>query len=208
MSASARRIRANRRNAALSTGPTTEAGKEASKNNAFKHGLTSQQIVIKNEDPQAFEQLNADTFAEFAPVGLAEEMLASELAIAWWRLLRVRAAETKFFASMGPGADPYLFTGIEARVFAVIQRYVVTAERTWRRALKELQQTQARRKQAAPAPAEIGSVSQNPTARPSPAATAERPIGFVPQTAPNAPNSAPSASLQMPANPPSGQSML
>ena len=139
MSASARRIRANRRNAALSTGPKTEVGKQASRNNAFKHGLTSQQIVLSHEDPHAFDQLNAETFAEFAPVGLAEEMLASELAITWWRLLRVRAAETKFFASMGPGADPYLFTGIEARVFSVIERYVVTAERTWRRALKDLQ---------------------------------------------------------------------
>ncbi|MEO7143011.1 MAG: hypothetical protein ABI165_05850, partial [Bryobacteraceae bacterium] len=66
---------ANRANAQLSTGPKTEAGKEASKNNAFKHGLTSQQIVLKHEDPQAFEQLKADTFADFSPVGLAEEML-------------------------------------------------------------------------------------------------------------------------------------
>ncbi|MEO7145330.1 MAG: hypothetical protein ABI165_17685 [Bryobacteraceae bacterium] len=96
----AAQLDANRANAQLSTGPKTEAGNaqkvrralsygaetvshrtpfcaysvdEASKNNAFKHGFTSRQIVLSSEDRQAFEQLHAGAGAEFAPVGLAEE---------------------------------------------------------------------------------------------------------------------------------------
>src|SRR5690349_13340048 len=45
------RLAANRANAQLSTGPATPAGKAASSQNSFKHGLYSKQIVIKGEDP-------------------------------------------------------------------------------------------------------------------------------------------------------------
>ncbi len=41
MSTSAARIEANRKNAQLSTGPTSVAGKAASRGNALKHGLTA-----------------------------------------------------------------------------------------------------------------------------------------------------------------------
>ncbi|MEO7143043.1 MAG: hypothetical protein ABI165_06010, partial [Bryobacteraceae bacterium] len=68
-----------------------------------------------------------------------------------------------------------LLTGIEAEAFSILQRYIMTAERMWRHAFKELQQTQGRRKKAAPAPAGIGSVSQNAAAHPAPAPTARPP---------------------------------
>jgi hypothetical protein len=38
-----RQIEANRRNALKSTGPKTEAGKQASRRNAVRHGLTARQ---------------------------------------------------------------------------------------------------------------------------------------------------------------------
>ena len=91
---------ANRANAQLSTGPKTAAGKDASKNNAFKHGLTSKEIVLRNEDPKAFDQLRTDLTDEFSPIGLAEDMLAFELAVSWWRLLRARSGEAVFLANI------------------------------------------------------------------------------------------------------------
>ncbi|MEO7145146.1 MAG: hypothetical protein ABI165_16740, partial [Bryobacteraceae bacterium] len=64
---SAAQLDANRANAQFSTGPKTEAGKDASKNNAFKHGLTSKQIVLRSEDPEAFDQLRTGLIDEFSP---------------------------------------------------------------------------------------------------------------------------------------------
>ena len=42
---SLRRIEANRRNAQLSTGPTTEEGKKRSRQNAVRHGLTAETVI-------------------------------------------------------------------------------------------------------------------------------------------------------------------
>src|SRR5262249_50109860 len=42
---SLKQIEANRRNAMKSTGPRTEAGKEQSRRNALRHGLTAETVV-------------------------------------------------------------------------------------------------------------------------------------------------------------------
>ena len=50
MAASDAQIAANRANALLSTGPNTVAGKEASRRNALKHGLSGAGVVLPGED--------------------------------------------------------------------------------------------------------------------------------------------------------------
>jgi hypothetical protein len=45
-----RQIEANRRNARLSTGPTTEEGKRKSRRNAVRHGLTAETVIDALED--------------------------------------------------------------------------------------------------------------------------------------------------------------
>ena len=50
MAASEARTRANRQNALKSTGPRTPEGKERSRRNAFKHGLTGQGVALPEED--------------------------------------------------------------------------------------------------------------------------------------------------------------
>lgn len=47
-------IEANRRNAALSTGPATAAGKAASARNALTHGLTTQSPILPGESEEEF----------------------------------------------------------------------------------------------------------------------------------------------------------
>jgi len=47
------RAEVNRKNAAKSTGPRTEAGKAASRRNALKHGLRAEALALPNEDPAA-----------------------------------------------------------------------------------------------------------------------------------------------------------
>ena len=45
----------NRRNAARSTGPKTPEGKAASSKNALKHGLTATEVLLPNEDRDAYD---------------------------------------------------------------------------------------------------------------------------------------------------------
>ena len=52
--ASKKQIEANRRNAKKSTGPKTEEGKAKSSTNARKHGLTSRQVWLSDEDEERF----------------------------------------------------------------------------------------------------------------------------------------------------------
>ena len=48
---------ANRRNVQNSTGPKTEAGKNASKFNALRHNLTGQVTTMIDEDRAAYDKL-------------------------------------------------------------------------------------------------------------------------------------------------------
>ena len=56
---SVRQIEANRRNALASTGPKTESGKQRASQNAVRHGLTAETVIVPLEDTddhQAFAQ--------------------------------------------------------------------------------------------------------------------------------------------------------
>ena len=61
--ASERQIEANRRNALKSTGPKTEAGREESRKNALKHGLSGAGVVLPDEEAEAIR----DRLAKWAP---------------------------------------------------------------------------------------------------------------------------------------------
>ena len=91
---SARQIEANRRNALASTGPKTEIGKQRASQNAVRHGLTAETVIVPLEDPddyQAFEQsVTADYEAETA----VERELVLRLASLLWRLRRATSIET------------------------------------------------------------------------------------------------------------------
>ena len=51
---SSAQVAANRRNAPLSKGAMSQEGKAAVRKNALRHGLTSKQIVLSDEDPEEF----------------------------------------------------------------------------------------------------------------------------------------------------------
>jgi hypothetical protein len=57
--ATRRQLEANRANAKRSTGPRSADGKAKSSKNSLAHGLTAQDIVIADEDPEEFERLRA-----------------------------------------------------------------------------------------------------------------------------------------------------
>jgi hypothetical protein len=84
---------ANRLNAALSTGPTSEAGKAAASYNALKHGLYARDVVLPGEDRAEYDAMLAELTEEFAPKGRYETTLVRRLADIWWRLGRASAVE-------------------------------------------------------------------------------------------------------------------
>src|SRR6266550_9513837 len=54
-----RQIEANRRNALKSTGPKTEAGKQLSRCNAVRHGLTAETVIGALEDAEDYKAFEA-----------------------------------------------------------------------------------------------------------------------------------------------------
>ena len=93
-----RQTEANRRNAALSTGPVTPEGKRRASLNALRHGLTGQTVVLPQEDLAAYQASCAQFHAELKPKGLLETKAVQAIADTDWRLDRIRAMENNLFA--------------------------------------------------------------------------------------------------------------
>ncbi len=100
MSVSKRKREANRKNAKKSTGPKSKQGKEIASKNAVKHGLYSDDIVIKSnnfsEDADEYEELVSSLFNALLPVDKLQEHLVTKIANCMWRSQRVIRAETAY----------------------------------------------------------------------------------------------------------------
>src|SRR6516164_7717562 len=88
-----KQFEANRENAQKSTGPTSAEGKERSKLNAMRHGLTGQTIVMAHEDMQAFIRMKAKFVEHFQCIGPVETQLAESYAAFQWRINRAVSLE-------------------------------------------------------------------------------------------------------------------
>ena len=94
----ARRAAINRANAAHSTGPRTEPGKQRSSLNALRHGLTARTAVLPTEDPEAHQRHIQQFLDEYQPATPTETQLVHEIANAAWRLNRIPLLEAELFA--------------------------------------------------------------------------------------------------------------
>jgi hypothetical protein len=169
---------ANSANSRLSTGPKTEQGKQNASRNSAKHYLTAKQIVVPGEDPEAYDQLQAELIESWNPANPQEHLLVDQIAQNAWRLLRVRRLEAATFDYMMPSLDRIAPAGpgasvkrppanhdeamaqafhANAKAFENIRRYATTIERAYHNAINELVKLQKERKKS-----EIGSVSQKP----------------------------------------------
>jgi hypothetical protein len=93
MAVSEKQMLANRQNALQSTGPRSAAGKGVSSQNATRHGLRAESTIIPGEDPAEFNQFRDELFEEFAPVGVLESRLTTQIAGALWKFQRVDRME-------------------------------------------------------------------------------------------------------------------
>lgn len=92
-----RQVAANRANASRSTGPKSKEGKIAVRLNASKHGLLARDVVLPDEDANAFETLRNAILSDLAPSGPVEEFFADRAINSMWRLSRLERTETAIF---------------------------------------------------------------------------------------------------------------
>ena len=123
-------VDANRRNAQLSTGPTSESGKAKSSLNAVKTGLTGRTVLLPGDDAALYEAHLTQFIERFKPVGEEEQNLVQSLADTEWRLLRIPSLEMGIYA-LGRLEFAELFPNegesvrqqlIEAKIFLTYQR--------------------------------------------------------------------------------------
>ena len=92
-----KQVQANRLNALRSTGPKTSQGKERSRCNAIRHGLTAETVIVGLEDVHDYEAFEATVIADYDAQSAVERELVLRLASVLWRLRRATGIETSLF---------------------------------------------------------------------------------------------------------------
>lgn len=93
-----KQVEANRANARKSTGPRTLEGKQQSRCNAVRHGLTAETVIGALEDAQDYQAFEAAVIADYDAQSAVERELVLRLASLLWRLRRASTMETGLFA--------------------------------------------------------------------------------------------------------------
>jgi hypothetical protein len=102
-------IAANRENAKLSTGPQSPAGKEASSQNALRHGLTAQGFIVLPGQEEEFDAVRTGLRKNLLPLGELQEAFFTRIVECTWNLHRCRLAEAALYAeSEDQTIDPLL----------------------------------------------------------------------------------------------------
>lgn len=144
--ATLRQIEANRRNSQQSTGPRTAEGKSVTRFNALKTGITAKSQVIPGEDPAELEALAADYHRQFPPSTPLECFLVDTLVQSDWQLRRLHRVEAQLWTAQVSGIEGDAPLG-EAYTraldpFTRLQRRIEATERSFFRALTQLQRMQ------------------------------------------------------------------
>ena len=99
---SLKQIAANRRNALRSTGPVTAEGKQQSRCNAVRHGLTAETVIGTLEDAEDYQAFELAITSDYDARTAVERELVLRLASVLWRLRRSTAIETALFEAAAP----------------------------------------------------------------------------------------------------------
>jgi hypothetical protein len=153
-----KQIAANRLNAQKSTGPITPEGRAAVRLNGVKHGLYAETLVLPGEIESDFTSLLESYEAEHQPATPTEEALVQQLTMAMWRLRRLYHAEAAFLARERKARaewhsetklDDRTLTGMAINsnrdTVSTFRRQEASLERTFYRAMHELQRLRAKR---------------------------------------------------------------
>jgi hypothetical protein len=134
-------ISANQSNSQYSTGPKTGAGKAASAQNNFRHGLVPGVAfkVLPNEDQAQFDQLLDALRSEHNPVTTTEAILVEGMAQAHWLGQRAASLESSCF-------DPQTGQITDGQQLALYLRYQNTHRRAFHKCLNDLLKVRAEKR--------------------------------------------------------------
>ena len=129
-----RQIEANLRNALGSTGPKTEDGKRRSRQNAVRHGLTAETVVVALEDIEDYHAFEAVIIADYDARTAVERELVLRLASLLWRIRRATAIETDLLQIQAEILDDRRYAleianEAEQKLHSVVYRVLRTAMR-------------------------------------------------------------------------------
>ena len=94
MSTRMTRSESARFNGAKSQGPKTPEGLSISSMNALDHGITARTLILQNEDPDKFAEMQKALFDHLQPANQVEIDLVTDIVAARWRLNRIWRYET------------------------------------------------------------------------------------------------------------------
>ncbi|MGH7917913.1 MAG: hypothetical protein ACREQE_10615, partial [Candidatus Binataceae bacterium] len=149
--ASELQMAANRANALASTGPKSLNGKEMSRGNALRHGLSAKQIVAMDERGADFVAYHDELCAALEPHDAYEAALVRRLALLSWRLdrvARIEAAKLSRESAWNEG-NGLPKDNIWPAILPDLARYEAALDRAFKRAASLLERRQALRRLAA-----------------------------------------------------------
>ena len=149
---SLKQIEANRRNSLKSTGPKTEAGKQISRCNAVRHGLTAETVIGALEDAEDCKAFEAAVTADYDAKSAVERELVLRLASLLWRLRRATTIETGLFEIQADHLTEFRKTRLVSPASHEIVYALFNANSDWRQAAANALETNH-----APVPASLQS---------------------------------------------------
>jgi hypothetical protein len=187
-----KQVAANRLNAQKSSGPRSAQGKAASRANSLKTGLYARSQVIAGEDPAELRALADQYFLRWEPATPEESFLVDTLIDAEWLLRRYALADARIWDyegandSVRDNPNGMGLNFIRCReYFPLLQRRIDSVQRSFHRALHDLERLQTKRR-AAPQSTVKPVADPPPEAKPNSAQSqcAQQKIGFVPSFSP------------------------
>lgn len=134
-------VEANRENAKHSPGPTSDAGKEVSSRNNFRHGLSGHVFMLLDwENPENYDFVKEEFRQEHRPQTITELTLVEKMAQYYW--LSQRAHSLQGLALTG---DP-LDNDPDVKALNLYMRYQSHHERLFQRALHDLLKLKAEKR--------------------------------------------------------------
>jgi hypothetical protein len=147
-----------RLNGAKSKGPVSIDGKAKSSQNALKHGLTAERVVVEGEDLDQYVSLRDAYVEQFQPANQLELDLIESLATTRFRLRRAVTIETGIFdnelsdlknsptcAALDSGHRIAYAFSYASNSIGLVSRYEASLNRVFDRTLKQLQALQKAR---------------------------------------------------------------
>lgn len=140
----------NVQNAQLSTGPKTKQGKVTASQNALKHGLLAKDLILKDENAAEFDNFRKAIYQTLAPLGCLEEVLVEKIVSSAWRFRRLIKSEKYLFEEKDEWCvlEPKfidVFSRRNGSSMQILSRYESTIEKSFYKAMHELQRIQAMR---------------------------------------------------------------